>query len=267
MTFLMNHVKRTVCIFFVFFCALCPICMRCTAAGHSRVVVLPSLRKNLFKLTALGTAISILSPVYADEYSLGARGFVQQGMNLFRSGDVSGSLHSFDSAISVNPEMAKFSWQRGISLYYLREYRACNAQFVKDVEMNPADSEEILWAFMCDSKEIGSRKARENMMVLPRADPRPIMRDAYEAFRGGDENDIVSLLRVGDSYGKKSAEYFYSRLYASLYFDAYGDLERSKVLMQEAVDSYYGNNSRDYMTAVARVHLQDGPIFSPNETF
>jgi tetratricopeptide (TPR) repeat protein len=244
---LVNHV----CCCWILF----PICTSTAAEGKSRAVVLSPLRKHLFNLAAFSSAVSILGPANADQYSYEAKKFVQGGMSLFRSGDVTGSLQSFDSAISANPEVAKFSWQRGISLYYLGKYKECGAQFERDVEMNPTDSEEILWAFMCSSKEIGFRNARESMLVLPRADPRPIMRNVYDAFSRGGETDIASLLGIGESYGRNSAEYFYSRLYAALYFDADGEVERSKKLMQEALDSYYGKNSRDYMTAVARVHL------------
>lgn len=217
-----------------------------------------ALRKSVLKnIATIGTMISFIDPSNADQSVLSPRELLQQGMSRFRTGDVSGSLESFDKAIDRNPEVAKFSWQRGISLFYLRRYEECNAQFRNDVAMNPSDSEEVLWAFMCDSKQYGSDNARKMMLELSKADSRPIMRAIYDTFKGLGKSDIASLLKVGESYGTNSAEFFYSRLYASMLLDAIDDSRKSKMLMREASDSFYGRTSQDYMAAVARVYLQD----------
>ncbi|PWZ10291.1 hypothetical protein Zm00014a_041957 [Zea mays] len=44
---------------------------------------------------------------------------VRRGMQLFRQGDVAGSLAEFDKAIEMDPRQKQYLWQRGLSLYYL----------------------------------------------------------------------------------------------------------------------------------------------------
>ena len=71
------------------------------------------------------------------------------------------------------------------------------------------------------------------------------------------KTDEKTLSDLGDKSGLNNSggDYFYSRLYLSLYREAKGDAEGSKQFMKDAVASYYGKTSNDYMTAVARVHL------------
>ena len=81
------------------------------------------------------------------------------------------------------------------------------------------------------------------------------MRVVYDLFRG--ETNEKALADLGDKSGKQNSngDYFYSRLYLSLYREAQGDVEASKQFMKDAVSSYYGQASTDYMTSVAKVHL------------
>ena len=109
---------------------------------------------------------------------------------------------------------------------------------------------------MCESKLKGFEYAIENMPLLPKTDRRPVMRIVYDLFRG--KLDESALLALGNASGKQnsSGDYFYSRLYLSLYREAKSDAEASKAFMREAVESYYGQQAlADYMTAVARIHL------------
>lgn len=81
------------------------------------------------------------------------------------------------------------------------------------------------------------------------------MRAVYEMFQGkADEKVLVDL---GDKSGRQNSggDYFYSRLYLSLYREAKADSAASKEFMKDAVTSYYGQNSNDYMASVAKVHL------------
>ena len=181
---------------------------------------------------------------------------IQQGMATFRSGDVKGSVRTFNAAIAKDPKLASVMWQRGLSLYYAGQYEDGSKQFRFDIKANPSDAEEIIWTILCESKLQGYQIAVENMPLLPKTDRRPVMRSVYNLFRG--EAGESSLLDIGNASGKQNSggDYFYSRLYMSLYLEAKGDAVRSKMFMQDAVESYYGQRATaDYMTAVAKVHL------------
>ena len=181
---------------------------------------------------------------------------VQQGMAMFRSGDVKGSITAFDAATAKNPRLASVMWQRGLSLYYAGEYAEGSKQFRFDIAANPSDAEEIIWTVMCDSRLVGFETALQNMPLLPKTDRRPVMRTVYDLFRG--KTDEKALLDLGNASGKgnSGADYFYSRLYLSLFREAKGDADASKQFMKDAVESYYGQQGTgDYMTAVAKVHL------------
>ena len=199
------------------------------------------------------TAISFPQLTYAVEATASDR--VQQGMKLFRSGDVKGSVGAFDQAINQNRNLAAIMWQRGLSLYYAEQFVEGSKQFRNDIAANPSDVEEIIWTIMCESKTNGFPTAIKDMPLLPKKDRRPIMRVVYDMFRG--ETNEKALADLGDKSGKQNSggDYYYSRLYLSLYREAQGDAEASKQFMKDAVTSYYGQASTDYMTSVAKVHL------------
>jgi lipoprotein NlpI len=166
-----------------------------------------------------------------------------------------GSINEFDKATLENPALAAYDWQRGLSLYYAEQYVEGAKQFRYDIAANPQDAEEIIWTVMCDSKILGYEKALEIMPKLPKIDRRPVMRTVYDLFTGKiPEKNLLELGNIGGS-NNKNGDYFYSRLYLSLYREANGDAILSKEFMHDAVGSYYGKHSTDYMTAVAKVHL------------
>lgn len=48
---------------------------------------------------------------------------VRQGMNKFRDNDVEGSIEAFDAALAARPAIRPYLWQRGLSLYYVEQYK------------------------------------------------------------------------------------------------------------------------------------------------
>ena len=51
-------------------------------------------------------------------------------------------------------------------------------QFRRDVAVNPNDTEEAIWACMCEAQTLGLEEARKRLLRVGR-DPRPYMRQAY----------------------------------------------------------------------------------------
>lgn len=91
-------------------------------------------------------------------------------------GDVEGSVRYFDEALAADPALRPYLWQRGLSLYYLGSpenpdlWQEGAAQFRDDVAVNPSDTEESIWAFMCEARLFGPVKARSQMLEVRRVE-------------------------------------------------------------------------------------------------
>jgi hypothetical protein len=103
-----------------------------------------------------------------------SRQAVAEGMELFRRGDVAGSITKFDS--SVPPGSQAYLWQRGLSYYYADEFEQGSQQFRDDVLRSPLDVEEIVWDIACLLR-MDPTFPPKNMLSLPpgKKDRRPIM--------------------------------------------------------------------------------------------
>jgi lipoprotein NlpI len=181
-------------------------------------LLLPAITKLRKPIVTSLVAVSLCLPQLAsvnDAVAVG--GNLELGMTLFRRGDVQGSINEFDKATLENPSLSNFDWQRGLSLYYAEQYVEGGKQFRNDIAANPQDVEEIIWTVMCDSKLFGYEKALEVMPKLRRTEKRPVMRTVYDMFIGKiPEKNLVELGNAAGSDDRKG-DYFYSRLYLSLY--------------------------------------------------
>ena len=177
----------------------------------------------------------------------------RRGMAKFARNDVEGSVEDFDLLISSAPSRAPYMWQRGLSLYYLERYADGAAQFRRDVAVNPNDTEEAVWAFLCEARDpsAGFDAARANLLEVGR-DPRGYMREAYALFAG--DGSEAALRATADGGG--AAGGFLPWLYVGLFREARGDAEGAREAMLAAVDTPYGRKSGDYMAALAEVHLK-----------
>jgi len=210
---------------------------------HHQQLILKSLR-----------ATSSSANINEDE---SPRTLIQKGMQSFRSGDVSTSLQYFDRANDLVPDnkLTPYLWQRGISYYYLDQFKEGHEQFSLDVRVNPLDVEEIVWDIACLARIDKSKFPVENQMALPngKKDSRKIMSTVYSLFRndGATEYD----LREAGHNGSTSDE-FYSLFYLGLYCEIRGEESKAHMYMKMAERSKYatGVGSGDYMSACARVH-------------
>ncbi|XP_042480335.1 uncharacterized protein LOC122061187 isoform X2 [Macadamia integrifolia] len=174
---------------------------------------------------------------------------IRRGMQLFRQGDVPGSLIEFDSAIELDPRQKAYLWQRGLTLYYLDRFEEGAEQFRLDVAQNPNDTEESIWCFLCEAQLYGVDEARSRFLEVGQ-DPRPVMREAYNLFKdGNDPEKLVSAFLVAQEH-----EYFYASLYAGLYYESQKNSNAAKRHLLAACQSPYGLRSDDYMASLAKVH-------------
>ena len=87
-------------------------------------------------------------------------------MEKFQRGSVLGSVEDFNAALSINPGLKPYLWQRGLSLFYLGKYSEGAEQFREDVRVNPQDTEEAIWAFLCEAKLLGPTTARAQFLQV-----------------------------------------------------------------------------------------------------
>mmetsp|Transcript_41923 Transcript_41923/g.75271 ORF Transcript_41923/g.75271 Transcript_41923/m.75271 type:complete len:163 (-) Transcript_41923:108-596(-) len=154
----------------------------------------------------------------------------------------------------MDPTVKPYLWQRGLSLYYADRFSDGLEQFTNDVKVNPNDTEESIWAFLCEAQLNGFESARSNMLTVGR-DRRPIMRSAYDTFQHADTPE--QLLALGErSRPGGGSDSFYSKLYAALFYEAKGDVDAARVNMVGAVRTPYAQRSGDYMANLAMVHCQ-----------
>ena len=118
--------------------------------------------------------------------------------------------------------------------------------------MNPNDTEEAIWAFLCEAQLVGPAAAREGFLRVGR-DPRPVMRAAELAFRAGSDPSIIAEAAGGDTQGSAA---YYSGLYVGLWHEAHGDASTARAAIEAAVRTEYGRSADDYMASLGKVHCQ-----------
>jgi len=199
----------------------------------------------------LGLA-AVASPQSAES---SPRALVNEGMNLFRQGDVDGSIALFDQAERQAPGIRPYLWQRGLSYYYADRFQEGSDQFRYDVTVNPLDVEEIVWDIACQCRLRPDIIPPRNKMSLPagKSDRRRIMGTVYSLFRrdGATEHDLA----VKGQTGSESDE-FYSLFYLGLYCESRGETGKAEAYMKASASSAYGTGSGDYMAACAKVHCK-----------
>eukprot|EP00250_Pteridium_aquilinum_P009674 c18849_g1_i1 orf=359-1213(-) len=221
---------------------------------HRRRVVVAGV--SLF-WASLGTGVLVASAAMSASMAAGknkgqqASLAVKRGMELFVQGDVAGSLVEFDNALELDPRQKPYLWQRGLSLYYLDRFEEAAVQFREDVAVNPNDTEESIWCFICEAQDKGVEEARKQFLEVGQ-DRRPVMQRAYQLFKeGGNPEDLINEFKDGQPY-----ESFYAHLYAGLYYESERNAEAAKVALLAACRTPYGIRSGDYMASLAKVHCK-----------
>jgi len=225
--------------------------MSASLLPHATALQPPCSRRRLLVVPALSLPLlgGLAGSARADE---GLQALLRRGTALFKANDVAGSAAAFDAALKLAPRVAPFLWQRGIALYYAKRYAEGAKQFRDDATVNKDDTEESIWAFVCEAQTPGGGfdAARAALLPLGR-DSRAVMRAAYDVFSGAG---TLETLRAQASASPSNA--FYSQLYEALYQESRGDTEAARISMLGACDSAYAREGEsDFMVSVARVHV------------
>ena len=203
-------------------------------------------------LAAAAAAASVSAPPAARAALDPTSSLTRRGMAKFVNDDVEGSIADFDLVVQGAPRMEPYMWQRGLSLYYAERYEDGAAQFRKDVAVNPNDTEEAIWAFLCDARDPNVGFDRADLMRTG-PDPRRYMRAAYDLFDARDAASDAALEAVA---ALGPVDEFYSLLYRGLWREARGDEAGARDLLVAAAQTQYANRSGDYMAALALVHCK-----------
>lgn len=180
-------------------------------------------------------------------YPFSARGYIYRGMTYFKLARLTAALQDFNQAEKLNPQLTPYLWQRGLTYYYLGKYAQGARQFELDLSVQSQDVEEALWYYLCIAQLEDVNSAKECLLPV-KYDPRVIMRQIYQFFAG--ECNLDQVLRVGKQQGLRGM--FYSNLYIGLYYEVYGNQERSQFYITEAIKY----PTTDYLWYLACVHQQ-----------
>ncbi|KAL7507027.1 hypothetical protein ACHAXN_004245 [Cyclotella atomus] len=163
---------------------------------------LPSGSSTRLSSSVIRHQTSLPSSIGSSE-SESPRTLIRKGMQSFRDGDVSASLEYFDRADNAvdDGSLKPYLWQRGISYYYLDQFRKGSDQFRLDVSVNPLDVEEIVWDIACLARIDPQSFPQPKQMTLPagKKDRRKIMSTVYSLFRGdgATERDLAEAGHTG----------------------------------------------------------------------
>jgi tetratricopeptide (TPR) repeat protein len=186
-------------------------------------------------------------------------------MQEFQTNQVEQSAESFDQAIALEPSSADYLWQRGLSLYYLDRFNEAADQFLRDVRLNPRDTEESIWRLISQARvDPGGFRAAQERMIPIEGETRPYMRAIYDVFAGRRpvaELEALAAAAAAPPGGLFAAAGrdmavrtgFYCELYLGLLAEAQGDAARARGWLSRAAAGPYAA-SGDYMAALARVH-------------
>lgn len=210
-------------------------------------------QENHFIGRRRAVAISVVAasaPFFLGDDIASAASPTREGMQAFSAGKVEKSIEIFDGIIAERPAMKPYLWQRGLSLYYADKFKEGAEQFKSDVAVNPNDTEESIWYFLCLARLEGFEAAKADLLKVGE-DRRPVMRAVLKLFQG--ETDEAALQTFASS--NNGGDLFYANLYLGLWREAQGDETGARRFIKAAANSPYGKGSGDYMADLAKVHV------------
>ncbi|MFB2920418.1 tetratricopeptide repeat protein [Aerosakkonema funiforme] len=177
-----------------------------------------------------------------------AKAYIRRGMANFKLAEIDRSIQDFDTAEKLDPSVAPYLWQRGLSFYYAERFVEGANQFELDLTVNSQDVEETVWRYLCIARWSGAIAARNSLLVV-KNDPRLVMNWIYELYAGNRTPDDV--LAAGEKEGNSAR--FYSHLYVGLYYESETEQEKAQKFITKAAQEYQLD---DYMWYLANVHQQ-----------
>jgi lipoprotein NlpI len=175
-----------------------------------------------------------------------------EGVAAFYDAKPKESVAAFDKLIESVPESKPQLWQRGLSLYYMGDYKAGREQFEVHQTVNPADVENAAWHFICVARAENVDAARKALIPI-RGDSRIPMKEVHDLFAGtGNAEAVLKAAESGEGEDLRNHR-CYAHLYLGLYFEALGDEAKAKEHLLKAANDY---SMEHYMGKCAQVHVK-----------
>lgn len=189
--------------------------------------------------------------VSADDLLESASEYVSRGMQRFRENRIAESIQDFDRAAELEPRIAPHLWQRGISLYYMGEFRKGRQQFESHKAVNPHDVENAAWHFICVVRTDGVKAARKSLIKIDTTrDTRVPMSEVYRFYAGrGSANAVIEAAEKADTERAR----MYAHLYLGLYDEVAGQADKARSHMRKAAAAKLKDH---YMHHVAKLHAR-----------
>jgi len=167
-----------------------------------------------------------------------------RGRENFRAGKVKESLADFDRYLVLMPKAESQQWERGISCYYMGEFKKGAKQFEDYQTFHNQDVENSAWRYLCVAKDAGVEKARANLLPIE-SDRRVPMMEIYALYQGKKTPEEVLAAAKNDNQAL-----FYAHLYIGLWHEVAGRAAEAKTHILEAEKHKIAH----YMWDVAHVH-------------
>jgi len=175
-----------------------------------------------------------------------------RGELYFMNAQIKEAVNDFDFYNKRQPSSAPQNWQRGLALYYAKEFKKGVEQFELHQKVNPNDVENAVWHFLCMTKWKGVKEARKNLIAIE-GDSRVPMKEIHDLFSGAGTVEQVFEAAKDGRPEIRAAHNYYANVYVGLYFDALGENKKAAEYMKRAADnSPFPKNV--LMGQVARVH-------------
>jgi len=200
-------------------------------------------------------AIADFDVVIKKDPSPGTAGLFQlRGWLKFRLGKFEESIADFDRVVALVKNEEPRQWQRGIVYYYAKRYAEGRKQFELHQTVNPSDVENAVWHYLCVARLESVEKARAALIPIA-ADSRVPMMKVHELFAGkAKPEDVLKEAESGaPNISERNRQRFYAHLYLGLYYEAAGDLLKTREHIYKAATDF---TSDQYMGDVARVHAK-----------
>jgi len=167
----------------------------------------------------------------------------------FTQGRLVDAIAKYDRLAIMVPEVAPMLWQRGIALYELGRYDACEKQFASYFVVNHADLENAAWHFLCAARAGTPATALAGVLGAG-PDPRILRTEIYEMVRGRLSPD--ALMTLADT--SVPIVRFYAHFYIGFYLEATGHPAAARPHFVAAASPEISADA-GFLAIVARIHL------------
>ena len=178
----------------------------------------------------------------------------------FAAGQMDACVAAYDKLIELQPSLEPRLWQRGLALYYAKEFEKGVRQFETHQLVNTQDVENAVWHLLCAARISNVEEGRGKLIPISE-DRRVPMSQIYEMYAGRmtPEQVLAIANRTSASVELDSGQHRLQRYYAHLYIGLYHEmLKNQEASIREMKKAAEINplEKTNFMGQVARVHLQ-----------